>query len=134
MIQHHPSLIPRLLCSTPDGMGMRPHNNFRGRKLLQIGEKYDFHRENFRGLLAFAAPRTPLPQISRRKLSRIATKPRNSCKFSPSKVSHYTAGLACSPSCTLTSEKCSSNFTKTLTTLLHTVRAIVNRISYSACG
>ena len=25
--QHHPGLIPRLLCSTPDGMGMRPHNN-----------------------------------------------------------------------------------------------------------
>ena len=120
MIQHHPSLIPRLLCSTPDGMGMRPHNNF--------------HRENFCGLFTFAAPRTPRPQISRRKLSQIATKPRNSCKFSPSKVFHYTAGLTCSPSCTLTSDKCSSNFTKTLTTLLHTVRATVNRISYSACG
>ena len=30
--------------------------NFRGRKLLQIGEKYDFRGENFCGLLVFAAP------------------------------------------------------------------------------
>ena len=30
---------------------------FRGRKLSQIGEKYDFHGENVRGLLASAAPK-----------------------------------------------------------------------------
>ena len=60
--------------------------NFRGRKLSQIGEKYDFCRENFRGLLAFAVPKDAMPQISRTKLSRKATKPRDSHKFSPSKV------------------------------------------------
>jgi len=27
--------------------------NFRGRKISRIGEKHDFHGENFRGLLAF---------------------------------------------------------------------------------
>ena len=64
--------------------------NFRGRKLSRIGEKYDFHGENFRGLLTFAAPKDATPQISRRKLSRIATKLRNSQKFSPLKVFHYT--------------------------------------------
>ena len=37
--------------------------NFRGRKFLQIGENYDFCEENFRGLLAFAAPKVPRPQI-----------------------------------------------------------------------
>ena len=34
--------------------------------------------------------RTPHPQILRRKPSQIATKPQNSQKFSPSKVSRYT--------------------------------------------
>ena len=61
--------------------------NFWGRKLSQIGEKYDF-----RGLLTFAVPKVSHPQISQRILSQIATKPRNSQKFSPSKVSHYTVG------------------------------------------
>ena len=58
-------------------------------KTSWIGEKYDFRKENVRGLITFAAPKdaTPPPQILRRKLSRIATKRR---KFSPSKVSHYT--------------------------------------------
>ena len=44
--------------------------NLQGRKLSQIGEKYVFHGENFRGLLAFAAHKGATPQISR-----IATKP-----------------------------------------------------------
>ena len=52
--------------------------NFRGRKLLRIGEKYDFHGENFRGLLSFDAPKDATPQISQRKLSCIATKLQNS--------------------------------------------------------
>ena len=64
--------------------------NFRERKLLRIGEKYDFRGENVRRLLAFAAPKDTTPQITWRKLSRIATKPRNSQKFSPLKVFRYT--------------------------------------------
>ena len=32
-------------------------------KLSWIGEQYDFRRENFRGLLAFAVPRTPHPKF-----------------------------------------------------------------------
>ena len=63
--------------------------NFWGRKLSQIGEKYDFSEENFRGLLTFAAPKVPHLQILQRKLSHITTKPQNSRKFSPSKVSCY---------------------------------------------
>ena len=35
--------------------------NFRGRKLSLIVEKYDFNGENFRGLLAFAAPKDATP-------------------------------------------------------------------------
>ena len=86
--------------------------NFRRRKLLPIGEKYDICRENFRRSLAFTTPKdaTPTnfaektfadcslllrqrmlcPQISRRKLLQIATKLQNSGQFSPSKVSRYT--------------------------------------------
>ena len=64
--------------------------NFQGRKLSQIGEKYDFRGENFCGLLAFAVPKDGMPQILRRKLLRIATKLRNSHKFSSSKVFRYT--------------------------------------------
>ena len=51
---------------------------------------YDFHGENFHGLLAFTTPKDATPHISQRKLLRIATKPRNSRKFSPSKVFRYT--------------------------------------------
>ena len=56
--------------------------NFRGRKLLQIGEKCNFRRENF---VDFSL--LPHAQILLRTLSRIATKPRNLCKFSSLKVS-----------------------------------------------
>ena len=38
----------------------------RGRKFLQIIEKYDFRGENFHGLLTFAAPKDATPQISRK--------------------------------------------------------------------
>ena len=53
-------------------------------KLSRIGEKY-----GFRGLLACAASKNATPQILRRKLLQIATKPRNSQKIFPSKVSRY---------------------------------------------
>ena len=80
------------LCSLPRyGMAVvtllhvyRIAGNFRGRKLSRIG---DFSRENFHGLLACAAPKMPHPQNLQRKLSRIATKPQNSRKFFPLKVS-----------------------------------------------
>ena len=61
--------------------------NFRGRKLSWIVEKYDFCGENFRRLLAFAVRKDATPQILRRKLLHIATKPWNLRNFSPSKVS-----------------------------------------------
>ena len=35
--------------------------NFRGRKLSRIGEKSNFRRENFCGLLAFATPKNATP-------------------------------------------------------------------------
>ena len=55
--------------------GLPFSGNFCGRKLSRIGEKYIFRGENFRGLLAFAAPMDATAQISQRKLSHIATKP-----------------------------------------------------------
>ena len=56
--------------------------NFQGRKLSRIGEKYNFHGGNFRGLLTFATPKDAMPQILRKKLSCIVTKPWNLWKFS----------------------------------------------------
>ena len=47
--------------------------NFWGRKLLRNGEKYDFHGDNFCGLLAFAAPKDAM-------LSNFAEKLANSNK------------------------------------------------------
>ena len=47
--------------------------NFRGRKLSQIGEKYDFHEEN-----CLPCQRMLRHPNSWRKLSQIATKPQNS--------------------------------------------------------
>ena len=42
-------------------------------KTLQIGEKYDFRRENFRRLFAFAVPKMPCLRILVRKLLQIAS-------------------------------------------------------------
>ena len=50
----------------------------------------DFRGENYRGLLVFAAPKDATPSnFAEKTFARIATKPRNSRKFSPSKVSRY---------------------------------------------
>ena len=47
-------------------MSDRPYSGKLSReKCLQIGEKYDFRRENFRGLLALAMPMNATSQISR---------------------------------------------------------------------
>ena len=59
-----------------------------------IDEKYGFHRENFHILLlTFAVPKDATPPNFAEKLSLIATKLRNSRKFSPSKVSRYTVNF-----------------------------------------
>ena len=60
--------------------------NFRGRKLARIGVA----EKTLADCSLLLRQRTPRPQILQRKLSRTATKPRNSQRFSPSKVSHYT--------------------------------------------
>jgi len=79
-----------------DTIKYRIAGNFRGRKLSQIGENTIFTGENFHGLLAFAVPKDATPKSSRRKISRIVTKPRNSRKFSAiryrrkiSEILHY---------------------------------------------
>ena len=56
---------------------------------MRIGEKYDFHRENFCELLAFAMSKDTTPPNFVEKVSLIATKPGNSQNFSPLKVSCY---------------------------------------------
>ena len=63
--------------------------NFRVKKLLQIGENTIFAEKTFVDCSLLSCRRTTTPQISRRKLSRIATKLRNLRKFSPSKVFRY---------------------------------------------
>ena len=42
-------------------MKYRIAENFRGRKLSWMGEKYSFRGENLRGLLASAAPKDAMP-------------------------------------------------------------------------
>ena len=64
--------------------------NFRGRKHLQSGENMIFAEKTFADCSLLLGQRMPCPQISWRKLSRIAIKPWNSWKFSLSKVSRYT--------------------------------------------
>ena len=64
--------------------------NFRGRKLSWIGKKWPFCGENFCGILKPINRWVRHAQISRRKLSRVALKLRNSWMFSPSKVFRYT--------------------------------------------
>ena len=65
--------------------------NIQGRKLSRIGEN---RGENFCRLLTCAAQKqikdTTFPNLHEKKNSQIASKTRNSRKFSPSKVSHYT--------------------------------------------
>ena len=48
---------PQIMSHVP----YRLAGNFRGRKLSQIGEKYDFYRENFCGLLTCAVPKDATP-------------------------------------------------------------------------
>ena len=63
--------------------------NFQGRKLLWIGRKGAFCRENFHGILNWSYNGCGLPKISWRKLLRVAVKSQNSWRFSPSKISCY---------------------------------------------
>ena len=64
--------------------------NFRGRKLSWIRRSENFTEKTFTDCLKQIIGGVACPQISRRKLSRMALKPRNPQKFSPSKVSRYT--------------------------------------------
>ena len=69
--------------STNSSTSLLPHwlwnlyyiaRNFQGRKLSQIGEKYDFAEKTFRDCSLVPCQRTPCLPISCRKLSQIATK------------------------------------------------------------
>ena len=64
--------------------------SYRGRKLSRIGGKMEFCGENFGGLHACTYCVDRAFKQSRRKLSLMGTKQRNSQKISPSKVSCYT--------------------------------------------
>ena len=57
------------------GNNIRIAGNFRGRKLSRIGENTIFAEKTFADCSLFAAPKDATPQISQRKVSRIATKP-----------------------------------------------------------
>ena len=67
--------------------------NFQERTLSQIGEKYNFRKEEFSGLLAFAAQRTTRSQILRRKLSRLAKNCRIHESFLPRSFPLYGSHL-----------------------------------------
>ena len=78
----------------PRWVGYHVAGNFRERKRSWIGEKYNFRKDNFCGLLTFAAPKdTTLPNF----MEKTSTKPQNSRKFSPSNVSHYTVYVVSHP-------------------------------------
>ena len=80
------------IAQTTSAVSYHIAENFRGRKLSQIGEKYDFHWENLRRLLAFTMPKDTTPPNFVEKTFANSHKPR---KFSPSKVSHYTVHAQC---------------------------------------
>ena len=61
-----------------------------GRKHLQIGEKYDFRRENFHGLLACAMPKDAMPPNFVEKTFANSHKTAKFAKIPPSKVFRYT--------------------------------------------
>ena len=63
--------------------------NFQGRKLSQIGEKYNFHRENFCGLLTHAVPKDTTPPNFMEKTFVNSHKMQNVQKFSPSSFQLY---------------------------------------------
>ena len=64
--------------------------NFWGRKLLWIGEKYDFHGEIFRRLHAFAVPKdATLPNFAEKTFEN-SHKTTKFVKVFPSKFSRYT--------------------------------------------
>ena len=64
--------------------------NFRGRKLSRIGEKYDFRGENFHRLLACAMPKdATLPNFAEKTFAN-SHKTTKFARLSPSKVSRYT--------------------------------------------
>jgi len=67
---------------------------------LRIGEKYNFHRENFHRLLAFAAPKNATPSTFAEKNFVNSHKP---AKFT--KVSRYTVYGTYVQSCYLPSTK-----------------------------
>ena len=54
-------LLHTQLTYSPTCTSYRIAENFWRRKLLRIGEKYDLHGENFRGLLPFAMPKDGTP-------------------------------------------------------------------------
>ena len=73
-----------------NGKLYRVAGNFRGRKHLQIGEKYDFDRENFHGLLACAVPKDAMPPNFVEKTFANSHKTAKFAKIPPSKVFRYT--------------------------------------------
>ena len=67
-----------------------PHTLYRiAENFHKLVKNKIFAEKTFTDFSLVPRQRTPCPQISLRKLSRIATKPRNSRKFSPLKVSLY---------------------------------------------
>ena len=91
--------------------------------------KYDFRGENFRGLLAFAVPKDATPQISWRKLSRIATKPQNSWKvFSRESFPLYGNNWWCQVECLLHS--CSWNAVNCVISLWYMITSLMETESW----
>ena len=63
--------------------------NFQGRKPSQIGEKDNFREENFRGMLAIAAPKKTMPENFAEKTFVNSHKTAKFAKVFSLKVSHY---------------------------------------------
>ena len=65
---------------------------FEGENFHKLVKNTIFVEKTFMDCSLLPYQRTPCPKSSRRKLSRLTTKPQNSWKFSPSKVSRYVVG------------------------------------------
>ena len=82
-IHIHNHMSQKVLCATVKW------ETFEENFFCKLVKNTIFAEKTFTDCSLLLCPRMQRPQISQRKVSRIATKPQNSCKFSPSKVSCF---------------------------------------------
>ena len=88
---HHyqPTMTPFVPSTSKGFVCYRKVGNFWGKFFCKLVKNTIFAEKTFTDCSLLLCPRMQRPQISQRKVSRIATKSQNLCKFSPLNVSHF---------------------------------------------